>query len=293
MAEETTHLQGAGVLLIGVPGAGKTYSLSTLVSAGLETFVLSTDPGGIDSLLDAMSDKKLPMDKLHYHYCPPGAATWDDLIQQATKISILDYKGIKGMKAGDKTAFSQYLNFLNRLKNFKDDRTGEEFGAVDSWPASSNRAIVVDSLTGVNSMALRLMIGGNPTAHEGEWGVAMGVEELLLQTFTSSIKCFAVMTGHFDYDRDFVNGTIIGRISLLGQRLAPKIPRLFGDVIAAQRTGGDFTWSTVAYGLELKCRSLPFSDKLEPSFEPIVQKWRERNLALLATEQQPKEESAS
>ena len=53
------HLQGSGVLLIGTPGSGKTYSLSTLVSAGLETFVISTDPGGPDSLLDAMNDPNL------------------------------------------------------------------------------------------------------------------------------------------------------------------------------------------------------------------------------------------
>lgn len=284
MPDETKpkHLQGAGVLLIGAPGSGKTYSLSTLVAAGLETFVISTDPGGIDSLLDAMSDRKLPMDKLHWHYCPPGAASWDDLHAQAHKISLLDYKGVKGMKAGDKTAFSQYLKFLSGMKNFVDDRTGEAFGAVDSWPASSNRAVVVDSLSGVNAMALRLMIGGNPSAHEGEWGVAMGVEELLLQTFTTEIKCFGVMTGHIDYDRDFISGTIVGRVSLLGQKLAPKIPRLFGDVVAAVRSSGDFHWSTTAFGLELKSRSLPFSDTLDPSFEPIVQKWRERNAALTA-----------
>jgi len=291
---QLTHLQGSGVLLIGIPGSGKTYSLSTLISAGLETFVITTDPGGLDALLDSMSDRKLPMDKLHYHYCPPATASWDDLLQQARKISMLDYKGVKGMKAGDKTAFANYLQFLSRMKNFIDDRTGEEFGAVDSWPASSNRAIVVDTLTGVNAMALRLMIGGNPTAHEGEWGVAMGVEELLLQTFTSDIKCFGVMTGHIDYDRDFVNGTIVGRVSLLGQKLAPKIPRLFGDVVAAINTGGDFHWSTIAYGLELKTRSLPHSDKLEPSFEPIVRKWRERNAALTASQQPSiKEEQAS
>ena len=171
MPDEPKHLQGAGVLLIGIPGSGKTYSLSTLVSAGLETFVISTDPGGLESLLDAMSDRKLDMDKLHYHYCPPATASWDDLLQQATKISMLDYKGIKSMKAGDKTAFANYLQFLSRMKNFIDDRTGEEFGAVDSWAADSNRAVVVDSLTGVNAMALRLMIGGNPTAHEGEWTI--------------------------------------------------------------------------------------------------------------------------
>jgi len=67
----------------GDAGAGKTWSLATLIEAGLEVFVLTTEPNGMDSLLDAVATKKLPLSKLHWHAVSPASPGWDGLIEVA------------------------------------------------------------------------------------------------------------------------------------------------------------------------------------------------------------------
>lgn len=270
-------LAGTKTLLAAPPGAGKTFSLVTSIKAGLELFVLGTEPNFEESLLEAIDFYKLDRRKLHYAYAAPAAPSWDDLSNMAREVNAKSYEDIAKIKQGvAKQGHRQFLDMLSLCKNFKDQR-GQEFGAVDDW--GPDRMFVVDSLSGVNEMAMGLTIGAKPAAHQGEWGVAMNVEDKFLMKLCADTRCFVCVTAHVERVMDEVIGRPIMTAAALGNKLAPKIPRRFSDFVLAQRSGSDFTWSTTNTNMDLKARTLPFSDKLPPSFETIVAKWKERRLA--------------
>lgn len=273
---ETKENRGTKTLLLGPPGSGKTTSLVTFIEAGLDLFVLGTEPGFEESLLDAVEARNLPIEKLHYHYVAPATAPWSALINAAKQINSFGYEALSALKSGiSKSEYTQFLDLLAVLSDFTDERTGESFGPVDDFP--TNCALALDSLSGVNIMAMDLMIGGKPTAHQGEWGVAMNAEEKLLLKLTSDLKCFFVLTAHIEKEPNLLTGVPQAMVSALGRKLAPKIPRTFSDVVLCVKEGNKFYWSNTAEDVDLKSRSLPFSDKLEPSFVQIVDVWKRRN----------------
>lgn len=274
--EKELNSRGTKTLLLGPPGTGKTWSLISFIKAGLDLFVIGTDPGFEESLLDAMEEYNLPMDKLHYTYIAPSSPSWQTMIENAKLINQMSYENLSNLKGGmNKQNYTQFLDLLKALSNFTDKRTGEVFGPVDKFPA--NVCFALDGLSGVNIMAMDMMNGGKPTAHQGEWGVAMNAEEKLILKLTSDLKCFFVLTAHIEKEPDILTGVPITMVGALGRRLAPKLPRTFSDVILAVKEGDKFTWSTAALNVDLKSRSLPIKDGLRPDFGQIVEVWKKRN----------------
>ena len=276
-------VRGSKTLLMGGVGSGKTTALVTLIEAGLELFVTITDPGGQESLIAAMEKRNLPMDRLHWTYIASASPSWDTLLTMATTINQMSYKDLSEIKQGvAKQSYQQFMQLLVRAKNFKCDHCGKEYGPVDAW--GPDRAFSHDSLSGINTMALDLMIGAKPTAHKGEYGVAMNAEEKFIKKCCTDLRCFYVLTAHIDREPDEVGlGTKI-MVAALGQKLAPKLPKDFSDVVHTYREGTNYFWSTTAAGIDLKNRLLPLHDKLEPSFGQVVKAWRE--LSKLAKETQ-------
>jgi len=274
--EEIFNSRGTKTLLVGPPGSGKTTSLVSFIEAGLDLFIIGTDPGFEESILDVMERKNLPLDRLHYQYIAPASAPWSALLDAAAKVNMMNYEGLSTLKSGiGKEGYRQFIHLLTAMSDFTDHRTGESFGPVDGF--REDCVFAVDSLSGINVMAMDMMIGGKPTAHQGEWGVAMNMEEKLILKLTSDLKCFFVLTAHIEKEPDLVTGIPLTMVGALGRKLAPKLPRTFSDVILSVKEGSKFTWSTAAINVDLKSRSLPISDNLLPSFVPIVETWRRRN----------------
>tara|TARA_Y100000310_G_scaffold320267_1_gene376532 strand:+ start:613 stop:1386 length:774 start_codon:yes stop_codon:yes gene_type:complete len=252
------------------------------MEAGLELFVQITDPGGEESLLDAVSDKGLDINKLHWNYTPPAIPEWDTLIHMADMVKMMGYKDLGEIKQGiNKDKYQQYWAVLQNFKNFHCQRTGEDFGPVDFF--TPDRALAVDTLTGINQMALDMVVGAKPTAHVGEYGVGMKAEEMLLMKLTGACKCFLVVNGHTDRGVDEVEQKTKTRIEALGNKLAPKIPRTFSDVVLAYREGSQFFWSTTATNVDLKRRALPLAEKITPDYGQIVEAWKKRVKTAQAT----------
>ena len=271
-------IPGTSTLLLGAPGAGKTWSLTSYIKAGLELFVLITDPGGEETLIDSLESQNLPIDKLHWQYIAPAAPSWDILKDMAKKINLMTYEDLTKLKSGIGTkGYNQFYDLLSCLANFKCDRTGEEYGAVDDW--DTTRVLAIDSLSGINVMAMDMMIGAKPAAHQGEWGVAMNAEEKLLIKLCSDLRCFFVLTAHLEREVDEVAGGVKLMAGALGKKLAPKLPRNFSDVIAAYREGNQFFWSTIMASADLKTRALPLQDKIRPDFGQIYDAWSRRQKA--------------
>lgn len=277
-------LQPPATLLMGPPGCGKTTVLVTLALAGLDVFVVITEPNGVDSLLDAWEKHKAPIEKLHWATVSPTAAGWKAMGEMGRMINAMSYKDLSEMKQGiGKSEMKQFPQLLSLFENFKCERDGKEYGDVTSWDAS--RALVVDSLSGLNLIVMQHTVGFKPSPHQGEWGIAMNSLEMLLLKLTADCRCFFILTAHVDKEPNELTGGTTIYASALGRKLAPKIPRFFSEVILARRAADKFLWSTASNEADLKNRALPVGSELFPSFKPIVDAYKRR--VALSTKAEP------
>jgi hypothetical protein len=258
---------------MGGPGSGKTYSLSTLAEAGLDVFVIVTEPVGLDTLVDVFAKKNL-MHRLYWHQITPARPGFSDMAKAAQMIATNTYETLAKMAPSGDRRNSQWIKLLTQLSNFHDQRTGTDFGPIDSF--NDNCCLVIDSLSGLNIMAMDLVIGDKPNAHKGEWGIAMGALEKLILSLTSQVKCPFILTAHVEKEVNEISGATQVMAAALGRKLAPKLPRFFSEVVLAHRQADQFFWSTTASNVDLKNRSLPLGDKLPPSFVPVIESYRNR-----------------
>ena len=281
------------VLLMGAPGTGKTFSIATLAPRVEKLFYLFTDPGGDESLLDALQHYNIPIDNVHWHYVSPAVESWDTIEELTNKITMMNYESLASLKQGiDKAGHRQMYALLAALQNFKCARTGEEFGSADTWP--DTYGVVFDSLTGLNKIARDTTVGAKPTMHQGEWGIAMSMEENFIRKFVAGIKGPRVMIGHLDMNKDEVLGRMTLQISLLGNKLAPHIPHLFSDCLLAYNETGNFYWSNQDDRVTLKSRNLSLGGKIKPDFGPLLDRYLARKKFAAGTkvnaEQEQKQE---
>ena len=268
-------LKPPSTLLMGPVGTGKTTAIATYAKAGLKTFVLFTDPGGEESFLAALERLEVPVDNVHWNYIAPMSQSWEEMHDAATKVGLMGYKDLTLIKASGKKKETQFYKLLSLLSNFKCARTGVEYGPVDDF--GPDCAFVLDSLSGLNTITMDMMQGTKPIAHEGEYGVAMNMEEKLIQKLVCDTKCFICCTGHVERTMDPITSLRMTSIVLIGKKLAStgKIARLFSDIVLTIKEADRFSWSTSAGDVDLKHRLLPLGKDLEPSFEPIVERYKQ------------------
>lgn len=270
-------LQPPSVLLEGASGAGKTSSIVTLLQAGLHVFVIGTEPGFVDSLLDRCRDLKIPIDRLHWMTVLPATEGWEALDEMTRVIGTMDFEGVSKLKGigKDKTRIPA-TKFLSALKDFVCERDGQSYGSFTLWDDTC--ALCIDSLSGLSIISWYLTVGNKPTAAPGEWNIAMNYIEALLMKINSDRQCYFVLTAHVEKEMDEILGVNKIMTSTLGRKLAPKIPRFFSEVVYAQRTtqAPQFRWSTIDSNADLKNRVLPISNVLPPTFVPVVEGHRAR-----------------
>lgn len=258
---------GPKIMLAGATGSGKTHSIRTLLDAGLEVFCIFTEPG-----MEVLSDTNPA--RLHWHYIPPASTPWEQMIDSARKINTMALDSLARLTDINKRQHTEFLELLTTLSNFKDDRTGEEFGPVDKFDLT--KALVIDSLSGINIMAMNLVTGTKPVKSMSDWGIAMDNLERLITKITVDVLCTVVLTAHLERETDEITGGVNLMASTLGKKLAPRLPRFFSDVIHTRRDGTKFFWSTASFNIDLKARNVPVSETLPPSFVPLLQSWRDR-----------------
>jgi hypothetical protein len=249
----------SNIMLVGATGSGKTYSLGTLISAGITPLIIATEPG-IEAVLS-----RYTCDQLHWKYIAPANPEWKDMIDSAKKINTLSFKSLAEQSDINKRKYTQFIDVLTTCNEFVCDRCGENFGDVGTW--NKDRALCVDSLSGLNIMAMNLVVGSKPTKSMADWGMAMDNLERLIIKLTTSLSCHFILTAHLEREQDEITGGIQLMASTLGRKLAPRIPRFFDEVVMCKRDGDEFSWSTAARNVDLKARNLIISEKLPPSFQ--------------------------
>lgn len=272
--EEASLLPGVNVLVEGPTGTGKTTSLGTIADAGVELFCLFTE-NGLETLLGHWTDRGLPVPpNVHWHVLPRGADTFSTLAESANKVNTYSMDALFKMSDPDRAKSNQFVTLLRACADFPDDRTGQKFGAIDKW--GPNRCFAVDSLTGINPIAMSLVIGQKPLKDQRDWGIAQDQIEKFLRNCCDGTKCHFILTSHIEREVDQVFGGVKLTVSTLGRALAPKIPPMFSDVILSAREGTKFSWSTANTQADLKARNLAIADGIAPDFGQIFTKWKSR-----------------
>lgn len=263
----TSPIPGIKLLLEGAPGSGKTTSIRTWVAAGIEVGAMFTE-----SSFDVVAD--IPCPKLHWVYIPPVQEGWSEMLDTMTKINTLTKKTLAGMEWPQRSRYNKALQLATTANKYVCQRCGSDLGDISKW--GTNRVFFADSLSGMNTMFLQLVVGGNPMRDVGEWGIAIDQEEKYVQTLCEGLHCHMVLTAHLDRETDLVEGRSSVVPAALGNKLPTRIGRHFTDVVLARQQGGQFTWSSTAGGAELKARNFPLGDKLPADVGPALEQWKKR-----------------
>jgi len=274
LTRESVALKAPSTLVMGPPGTGKTSSIATLLAAGIECFVIATEGGSIPALLDRCRELRIPTDKLHWIHVQPVAATWNSLDDMVANITTSTYEQLSNMKGIDKAHTNQIGLIPRALMNFKCEHCKKEFG--DAADFGYDRALIIDGATGLNRLCRFGTVGLKPTMAQGEWGVAMSLEEMFIMSLCNTLKCYFVLLAHVDREKDEVTGGTKVMVGLLGNKLAPKIPGDFSEVVLTVRDKNKYYWSNEAVDTDTKKCSLPHGSMLTPSFQPILDAFQKR-----------------
>lgn len=265
-------IPGLKVMLLGSTGSGKTHSIATLVEAGVKPFVIFTEPG-MATLSKVLKEKGLSEDACAWHYVAPAKQDFDSMIKMSENLNKMTFEMITKMTDPHKNQHLQWIEVLRTCEDFVDDRSGEHFGNVSNW--GTDRALVIDSLSGLNEMAMALLVGSRPTRSMPDWMVAQNNLLGFLNKLCTDTTCHFILTGHLEREQDEVSGGITLMASTLGKKLAPKLPRNFDEVVMAKHLGDKFYWSTAEGNVDLKSRVLPISNDIIPSFVGAIGAWQE------------------
>ena len=267
----SSSLPGSKLLLVGDAGTGKTTSIASWLAAGITPFCIFTEPS-----FEVLGDQKWDnaLSKMHWVYLPPASSPWTDLIDSAKKINTMSFKQLCQLDDINKRSYHQFIDFLIINNNFKCSHCGKEFGDVSKW--GTDRALVWDSLSGLSYMAMRMMVGTKPVKDQGDWGVAMDNLENVLMKVTTDTRAWFQLISHMEPEKDEVSGAILQMPSTLGRKLAPKLAKMFSDVVVARRVADKFMWSTVEPNAVQKARNLDYKGDLPPTVVPIVESWKRR-----------------
>lgn len=273
---EIIHARGPKILLLGAEGSGKTDSIRTLIEAGLKVFVVFSEPG-MEVLMDARRGRKVYgcKDGLHWRYHPVATPSWQDLRDAADLLNKFSFETLSNQAPSKRDRFRAFYEVVATMGNLVCERCNANFGPSDQLPYDQ-WCVVNDSLTSISKAALYLHIGVKPAVHKGEYGICMFNIERYIDKFVNDMPCMGVMLAHVDKEPNELTGGLENMVATLGQKLAPKIPRPFSDVLLAKRDGDKFKWSTTEANYRLKTRNFAFSVDIEPSFGPVVKEWHKR-----------------
>lgn len=263
----SSPLPGIKVLLEGGSGAGKTYSIRSLVEAGITPLCLFTE-----NSFDVLGD--VPPDKLHWRYIPPSQGGLPTLMESAKRISTLGADQLQKIQDMTRSQTNTWLSMLQALQEYKCDRTGQTFGNISTW--GTDKALVIDSLSGLTIAATKAAVGEKYAMTQPEYQIAMKTIENLINYLCTGTHCHFVLTAHVEREVDEVLGGARIYPSTLGRKLAPVLPRFFTDVIIAKRQGPKFFWDTTDPQADLKARNAGLGGDLPPSFVPLVNAWKAR-----------------
>lgn len=217
------------LLLIGDAKSGKTGSLVSLVAAGYKLRILD-----LDNLLDTL--KQYVMKE-----CPTNA-------QNVEYRTIRDQRVAGNLGAvikGQPKAFIDAIKMLDSWKYKTDDGSEIDLGRPSDW--GPDCILVIDSLSRLCDAAYDWQDALTPAGRSGEkdgravYGNAQDAIENLLSMLTGpAMETNVIVIAHGLY-MDLPDGTSKIFPQGVGQKLSPKIPQYFPNVIRYKNASGKRT----------------------------------------------------
>lgn len=264
---------GFNTLLMGGSGSGKTHSAQTLLKAQR-----ALDPEA--QMLSVFTEPKWqPLsylgcdDGFHIRYIPPGASTWDAMIKRSENLVKLPWDAAVKASDPNKNTFTAFPTLLHTFSSYTCDVCDTTFGDVTELPPTWS--LWLDGMSGINHMALQMVVGGAVAKSQPQWGAAMDSELQVINALCYQTQCIFVLVTHLDKLIDEINGGMLIQPNCLGRKVAPELPKNFDDVILAERVGEQFKWNNAAANVDTRPSYLPIAANLPQDFGPIVRRWAE------------------
>lgn len=251
-------------LLMGPIGTGKTRALSTLIECGISVRVISMEPG-IEDVLGGIACSQ----GLHWHYIRPLPLTWDESMSFIKRMNTQSVKALAEASDPNRHRYTGFFDVFETCKSFTCDRCGECLGCVDDW--LDDCALAMDGLSGLSSLCMQCLVGAKPFVSLPEYKAGQEAIEALMK-MCLPLACSFILIAHTDREVIHETGAVLTTAHTIGNKLAPKLTKMFSEVIISKRSEGPrptFTWSNNEPGMETKSRRLPWSDKLASDFGQI------------------------
>lgn len=253
------------VLLMGDSGTGKTTALRTLIDAGITPFVIATEQNAIQEL------NKFPAGKFHYKFISPVPQDdWSKALDMLTKVNSLSYENLARVQDPFKQAHNKLIEVVQTCNRFISDVDGKDYGDCTKW--GTDRALVLDSLSGLSDMAFALVVGNKPVRAMPDYQVAQNALRMLLNIGVAMTPML-VLIAHLSREKDEITGGTTITASSVGQKLGPDLPRMFSDVVRTKREGASFYWDTADNQAIVVGRHLSHG-KNPANFVPLIEAWK-------------------
>lgn len=242
------------LLMIGDAKSGKTGSLVSLVKAGYKLRILD-----LDNLLDILKE-------LILKECPD-------------KIGNVEFRTLRDKRKATQTGPEidgtpkAYVQAIKMLDNWKyTTETGEEIDLGKPCEWGPDCVLVVDSLSRLCDAAFDFRIPLTPTSESGKYDGRMvygdaqdAIENNIANLTSSNFKTNVIVIAHVLYMKQ-PDGTDKGFPQGVGQKLSPKIPQYFPNVILCTKTDkGSRVLRTNSTPLIDLATSAPFA--VSPSYD--------------------------
>lgn len=248
MASLTDYSANAPVkmLLVGDPGAGKTYALAALAKAGYNLRILDFD-NGLRSLASALADDPKALARVVYEQCID------------TKVAQIDKMVPKAAKAAGKAMklLTHWKMDAVRGPSTEKDKDGKpvpgpiieqgyDLGRPDSW--GMNDVVIIDSLTHLGTALMDYVLVAQGRAGQqpwqSDWGEAIRMQEQIVQALVApEFRANVIIITHVTYVGHELNDKDLKAYpNALGNKLPPKLGSWFNTIAQIKVSGtGDKT----------------------------------------------------
>lgn len=201
------------MLMLGNSGSGKTGSLASLAAAGYRLFIYDFD-NGLDILMDPkVLDPKHRGNIFYKTYQDKPVKSGNTLIPQATA----------------------WTQMTKDIGDWKED--GKSMGGIISWGPQD--ILVIDSFTFASDRCFDYVLQTNGRMGQRpqiqDYGHAIDSLQGFLELVTGNAACNVIMTAHLMFLGEELSGARKAFPNTIGQKLAPKIPRYFNNMVLVEK----------------------------------------------------------
>jgi hypothetical protein len=202
------------MIVIGNSGVGKTGALAELAKAGYRLFIYDFDMG-TDILLDPTILPPSHRDNIFVKsFRDKATVQGGNMIPQATA----------------------WKEFMKALSEWTEGT--EKMGSFRTW--SDNDVLVIDSMTFMSDAAFSEVLGLNSRLSSRpqiqDYGAAMeNIQAVFELLYSDHCKCHVIFTSHLQFGDDEQSMSRKGQVSVLGKKLAPKIPRYVNNMVLIEK----------------------------------------------------------